>query len=227
MINKKAGAPSHTRFVLVVLVFACSKALTTPNNQNLLDSPFCRFSADFSQQLAFPDGVNFIRASGQIYFDCTHGLVWSVEKPISSAQIYLLDGDMYGVDFAAKVSPLERAMQRRVGGVLSALLSGNQKQLNADFEFVNHLASGIKLIPKQAALKRALRGISIEGGVDLLDRLIKIEQADDQVITIQTTNVTVVDEEQEVASSCIAVLGQSSEAACRLLLQRSLIGEDL
>lgn len=132
---------------------------------------------------------------------------------------------MYGIDFAAQVSELEGPIQRRIGSVLSALLSGNQKQLNADFELVNDPASGIRLTPKQTVIKRALLEISIEGGDHPLDRLIKIEQADDQVITIETTNVMIGDEERGVASSCIALLGQSSEVACSLLSQRSLISE--
>jgi hypothetical protein len=227
LINHKAGAPSSTRFMLMALVFVCSQAWANPYNQNLLDSPSCRFAADFSQQRAFPDGINFIRASGQIYFDCRHGLIWSVEKPISSAQIFLLDGDMYDVDFTAKVSPIDGPIQRRIGSVLSALLSGNQKQLNADFRLDTDPASGIRLTPKQAVVKRALLGISIEGGDHPLDRLIKIVQADDQVITIETTNVTIGDEERGGASSCIALLGQSSNVACSLLSQQSLISEDL
>jgi len=176
----------------------------------------CRFVTDFTQTRAFPDGVNYLKTAGKLYFDCDRGLIWSMESPIVSAQVFLLSGAMYYVDSTDTVSPLENPIQRKVGRLLSALLQGDRQQLEAEFRLLEG-AEQLVLEPSVGQLRRALRRIVIREGSEAGGRIVLIEQADGQSLTVAIEPPRTLGEGQNSGGSCNKALGPVSQQSCLIL----------
>lgn len=176
----------------------------------------CRFVTDFTQTRAFPDGVNYLKTAGKLYFDCDRGLIWSMESPIVSSQVFLLSGAMYYLDSTNAVRPLENPIQRKVGGLLSALLQGDRKKLEAEFRLLEG-AGELVLEPRAGQLRRALRRIVISEASEAGGRIVLIEQADGQSLTVAIEPPRTFAAGHNPLSSCYRALGPVSEQSCPIL----------
>ena len=212
-----AASSGFISLALLVIASLPLRVFASPPTE-VLEPPSCRFSGEFEQNRAFPDGVNFINAGGQFYFDCNQGLVWSIKRPITSSQVFNLDGEMYLVDPYDLVTQLKNPVQRQVGSLLTSLLSGDTDELRRKFKF--ELDDGnFVLEPRSVMLSRAIRQISMRPGATSFDRDLVIEQIDDQRISIRIKKVSVFDSNDDGNADCSLSLGEQSDAACGVLFK--------
>lgn len=215
----KGFAPSSGFISLALLVIALlPMRVFASEPTDVLEPPSCRFSAEFEQNRAFPDGVNFISVGGQFYFDCHQGLVWSIKRPITTSQVFNLDGEMYLVGPDDLVTQLKNPVQRQVGSLMTSLLSGNTDALRRKFKF--ELKDGnLVLEPRRVMLSRAIRRIAVRHGATSFDRELLIEQTDEQRVSIRIQNVSVLDSKNDGYADCSILLGEQSDAECGVLFR--------
>ena len=220
--------PDHVRLhplllllcLLMLSALAANSQADESEGSALLEPADCRFSSRFSQERAFPDGVNYLKTSGKLYFDCAHGLIWAMEAPIASTQIFLASGDMYDLNFLGELRELENPIQRQVGSLLSALLAGDRQRLESDF--APQLSENtLELKPRSLLLKRALRSIVIRETE--AERIVTIEQSDGQTLTVSIGALELYPEELDDYQSCSQALKTAGASSCDTLLKYDVV----
>jgi hypothetical protein len=219
--------PEHVRlnpllfllFVLILSTIAAIARADASGESRLLEPAECRFSSRFSQERAFPDGMNYLKTSGKLYFDCEHGLIWTMEVPIASTQIFLASGAMYDLNFLDELREIENPIQRQVGSLLSALLRGDRRRLESDFA-LQVSENALELKPRSRLLKRALRSIVIRETE--ARRIVMIEQSDGQALTVSIGEIEIYPDLEDY-QSCSQALKKAGALSCDTLLKHGAV----
>jgi hypothetical protein len=123
-------------------------------------------------------------SGGSFYFDQSRGISWHVERPISAQfQFFATTGG------AATATPEQSAMSW-IGQLLNAVLAGDLSQLGRMFTIDGSVAAdrwAISLVPKVAALRRALVRIDVDGAATV--RRIKLQEANGDDVTITFSDI--------------------------------------
>jgi hypothetical protein len=118
-------------------------------------------------------------SSGSFYFDRDRGVIWHVERPIAAQFVFRPTSD------GAQPAAPNQMQIGWVGQLLNAVLAGDLSALGR--MFVVDGSHGIDtwaltLVPKSAAVGRALAKIDIDGGTSI--HRIKLTEANGDDITI-------------------------------------------
>lgn len=117
-------------------------------------------------------------SAGSFYFDHDRGISWRVERPISASFKFLPTA-------AAQMPEPGQSAMSWVGQLLNAVLAGDLSELSRMFAIDGSVAAdrwSLSLVPKSAALRRALVRIEIDGASTV--HRIKLLEANRDDVTI-------------------------------------------
>lgn len=190
-------------------------------------APACRFAGSFEQHKQLPDTEVVLSSEGQFLFDCRSGVIWQTLKPVQDFQVYRIDGQHYRVDASGDVQPVQQRFQRYIGQLMLALMGGENSLLVRDF-LIERLPQSVpkaesvqwRLSPKRRRLKKLidhidLRQLQQNPQASVLQ--IQIHDTHGQQLTIVSSLQQRLDDQTDLASSCLEALAPVGDRVCQLL----------
>lgn len=134
--------------------------------QQLAQQPLVR--ANFSQQKKLASMNKTFTSTGQIVFAQQQGILWQVKTPVMADLIMTKTALVQKTANTQSKIRLEQNQYAAMAHIFMQLMAGNQQALQKYFSIqqlnYNHQQWQMRLVPKQAQLKKLFTQIDVSGG---------------------------------------------------------------